>query len=110
VQFLTCEQTGTINLAAPTRVLIIGQIRATPETLGSLGTGRCHVGSNIGFLPDSQAHISVKDQQDSITMSGVTDVVGPGPIAFGLDCDESSGGLQFDDAHLSYVELSPGSP
>ena len=43
-------------------------------------------------------------------MSGVTDVVGPGPIAFGLDCNEAFGDLFYNGAHLSYVELSPSQP
>jgi hypothetical protein len=43
-------------------------------------------------------------------ISGVTGVLGPEPIKFGLDCEEQSGGVRYIDAHLSYVEFSPGSP
>ena len=54
--------------------------------------------------------MAVIDQTDAAAMSGVTGVLGPGPIKFGLDCEEQSGGIRYVDAHLSYVELSPGSP
>ncbi len=105
----TCEQTGTITLAAPTRVLIIGQITASPDNLGTQGEGHCHVGTNGGVLLDSSAVPFVVDQADVISMSGVTDVVGPGPIAFGLDCnEEGQGGIHYSHGHLSFVELSPG--
>jgi hypothetical protein len=108
--FINCGQTSTITLAAPTRVLIIGQIGAQAEQLGTAATGLCHIGSNLGFLPDSEAFVHVKDAGDSIAVSGVTDVLGPGPIAFGLDCNEVSGGVFYNRGHLSYVELSPGQP
>jgi hypothetical protein len=40
-------------------------------------------------------------------MSGVTGVVGPGWIAFGLNCNETAGyPIYFEDAHVSYVALS----
>jgi hypothetical protein len=53
---------------------------------------------------------AVIDQTDAAAMSGVTGVLGPGPIKFGLDCEEQSSGIRYVDAHLSYVELSPDSP
>jgi hypothetical protein len=107
--FITCAHTGTITLAAPTRVLIIGQIRADPEVGGGDGLGECRVGTNAGFLPESEALASVKAQPDVMTMSGITGVVGPGPIAFGLDCDELAGQpIKYVQAHLTFVELSPG--
>ena len=92
--FITCAQTGTITLAAPTRVLLIGQIRAVPEMFGSGGFGACHVGTNAGPVFESAAVADVTDNFDSVTTSGITGVVGPGPIAFGLDCDEEGGGIR----------------
>jgi hypothetical protein len=110
VGYTTCVQTDTVNLAAPTRVLILGQVVAGPDNLGTKGFGYCHVGTNVGYLPESATAMSVKDQGDAAAMSGVTGILGPGPIRFGLDCDEFSGGINYGLAHLSYVELSPGSP
>ena len=80
-----------------------------PRNLGTQGEGQCHVGTNGGALLDSSAVPFVVDQADVISVSGVTDVVGPGPIAFGLDCnEEGQGGIHYSHGHLSFVELSPG--
>jgi hypothetical protein len=106
--FINCAATDFINLPAPTRVLIIGQVTAYPEAFGSSGSGFCHVGLNTGALPSSQIHAFVKEQDDALAMSGVTSVVGPGLIAVGLDCNENAGGISYTGAHLSFVELSPG--
>ena len=110
--FITCAHTDTVTLAAPTRVLIIGQIIAEPEVIGGSdeGVGECRVGTNAGgFLPESVANADVKGQTDELTMTGVTGVVGPGPIAFGLDCVElASAPIRYAAAHVTYVELSPG--
>jgi hypothetical protein len=108
--FITCVQTDTINLPAPTRVLIIGQVDAYPDQVGSLGGGACHVGSDGGALTESTAPMEVKDVGDMAAFSAVTGVVGPGPIRFGLDCDQTEGDIRYFDPHLSYVELSRGSP
>jgi hypothetical protein len=103
-------QTDTINLAAPTRVLVIGQVDGYPDQVGALGGGACHVGTNGGALTQSTAPIEVKDVGDMAAFSAVTGVVGPGPIKFGLDCDQTEGDIRYFDPHLSYVELSPASP
>jgi hypothetical protein len=108
--FITCVQTDTINLAAPTRVLVIGQVDGYPDQVGALGGGACHVGTNGGALTQSTAPIEVKDVGDMAAFSAVTGVVGPGPIKFGLDCDQTEGDIRYFDPHLSYVELSPASP
>ena len=107
--FITCAQTDTVTLAAPTRVLIIGTIRAGPEAVDGAGAGFCHVGTNAGSLQESQTLVDVKDQNE-VSMSGITDVLGPGPIAFGLDCDEGAGGIVYVGGHINYVELLPGQP
>ena len=91
-------------------MLIIGQVDAVSDQPGVKGQGQCHVGSNVEFLPESTTQMFVTDQDDSAAMSGVTGVVGPGPIKFGLDCNEQSGGIGYLFPHISYVELSPGSP
>ena len=103
--FTTCVQTGTIDLAAPTRVLIMGQVEALPDQKGVPGLGQCRVGTNGGFLGESTIEMDVEgsSQGDAAAISGVTGVVGPGPIKFGLDCDEETGGIQYNFAHLSYV-------
>ena len=90
-------------------MLIIGYIRAISDQAGNSAGGVCHVGTNAGFLQESEVVVSVTSgHPEYVTMSGVTDVVGPGPIAFGLDCQEASGGIQYSSGHLTFVQLSPG--
>jgi hypothetical protein len=79
-----------------------------PEASGANAFGTCHVGTNAGFLPESAASVDVEGASEAVAMSGVAGVLGAGPIAFGLDCDEGNGGITYSGAHLTYVELSPG--
>ena len=42
-----------------------------------------------------------------ITISGITDVVGPGPVSFKLYCNEEASGIRYFEGRLSFVALSP---
>jgi hypothetical protein len=100
---ITCATVST-TLPAPSRVLVIGQIRAEPDSGGGNGGGECGVGeSQLSTMP-----VFVNDgQTDVITITGVTDVVGPGPASFGLYCWESASGIRYFNGRLSLVALSP---
>jgi hypothetical protein len=103
--FITCA-TADITLPAPSRVLIIGQIRAEPDTGGGNGGGSCGV-------PGSAALRTIPvfvngGQTDVIAISAVTGVVGPGAVSFDLACNEQASGIRYFDGRLSVVALSPG--
>jgi hypothetical protein len=101
--FTTCATAG-LTLPARSRVLVIGQIRAEPDTGGGNGGGSCRVGS----LTESTAPVFVNGgQTDAIAISGVVGVVGPGTIQFLIECNEEASGIRYFDAHLSLVALSP---
>ena len=96
----------SFDLPAPSRVLIIGQIRAEPDTGGGNGGGNCGVGS-----PSASSTIPVfvnGGQTDVIAISGVTGVMGPGPVSFEMICNESASGIRYFNGRLSFVALSPG--
>jgi uncharacterized protein YndB with AHSA1/START domain len=93
--FVTCGSVS-LNLPAATRTLIIGRIRAgTSVTGGVAGTGEfIFAGNNVS---------------DSVTVLGVSPVVGPGAVSFGIDCNQdlTSGAIQYDGAGVTAVALSP---
>jgi len=104
--FTTCASGGT-NLPGPSRVLIIGQIRAEPDTGGGDGGGSCAVASDVG------AHASVPvfvngGQTDVIAISAVTPPVGPGPVMLSIRCNETASGIRYFDGRVNFVALSPG--
>ena len=105
--FATCA-VGFIDLPAAARLLIIGQIRAEPDTGNGNGGGSCRVYSGPG--PDALTPEPVfvnGGQTDVIAISGITSVVGPGSLPFGLLCNETAGGIRYFDGHVSVVAISP---
>jgi hypothetical protein len=105
--FTACAA-GSIDLPAPSRVLIIGQIRAEPDTGGGNGGGSCGVVSDLaGGLTPIPVFVN-GGQTDAIGISGVTDVVGPGPISLGIQCNETASGIRYFNGRVSFVALSPG--
>ncbi len=102
---VTCGSVD-ITLPAPARVLVIGQIRAEPDTGGGNGGGSCQVNGTEGF---SKAPVFVNGgQTDVITISGVSVVVGPGSFSFRIECNETASGIRYFNGHVSFVALSPG--
>jgi hypothetical protein len=104
--FITCQD-GRTTLPGASRVLIIGQIRAEPDTGFGNGGGSCRVGSTRGPVSGSLVHVFVNGgQTDVIAISGVTGTVGPGPESFEIECNQTADGIRYFEGHLSLVELS----
>jgi hypothetical protein len=100
--FSTCGM-AHIDIPAPSRVLIIGQIRAEPDTGNGNGGGSCKVSGR-----PSPAPVFVNGgQTDVIAVSGVTDVLEPAQYEFDLVCNETASGIRYFDGQLSVVALSP---
>jgi hypothetical protein len=105
--FTTCAS-GGIDLPGPSRVLIIGQIRAEPDTGGGNGGGSCRVASDLAG-PHTSVPVFVNGgQTDVIAISAVTPVVGPGAISLGIECNETASGIRYFNPRVSFVALSPG--
>jgi hypothetical protein len=106
--FTRCAATF-VGLPGPSRVLIIGQIRAEPDTGGGNGGGSCRVGSEPGGAVDlSTAPVFVNGgQTDVIAISGVTSIIGPGDSIFDIQCNETAEGIRYFNGHVSFVALSP---
>ena len=47
-------------------------------------------------------------QTDVIGISGVTGILGPGPVTLGIACNETASGVRYFDGNVSFVALSPG--
>jgi hypothetical protein len=102
-QFIACA-TASTTLPALSRVLIIGQIRAEPDTGGGNGGGSCGVAEP--FIEGIPVFVN-GGQTDVIAISGITGPVGPGPASFGLWCNETASGVRYFDGSISFVALSP---
>jgi hypothetical protein len=106
--FTTCASRFGIDLPAPSHVLIIGQIRAEPDTGGGNGGGSCGVASSLGGSHTPVPVFVNGGQTDVIAISAVTPVVGPGQISLGIQCNETASGIRYFDGRVSFVALSPG--
>jgi hypothetical protein len=105
---VTCSPAGAINLPAPSRVLILGEIRAEPDTGGGNGGGNCWVVSNLGGQEALEPVFVNGGQTDVMPISAVTPVVGPGSFSFFIYCNETASGIRYWNGHVSAVALSPG--
>ena len=112
--FLTCASTGLV-LPARTRVLVIGEASGTSEIGADDGEGSCRLGSSVtGGLADTQVGIAVSGgvAQDHVTLIGVTPLVGPGTVNFGIDCNQAHTGgpyqIVYRDAAVTAVAISAG--
>jgi hypothetical protein len=101
----TCAFTS-FDLPAPSRVLIIGQIRAEPDTGGGNGGGSCRLGWDEGAELNPMPVFVNGGQTDVITISGVTGIVA-GPIQPRIDCNETASGIRYFNGHVTFVALSP---
>jgi hypothetical protein len=91
--------------------LIIGRIRALDEVDASHGRGTCRVGTSVtgGVAGTGEFIFAGNNVSDSVTVLGVSPVVGPGAVSFGIDCNQdlTSGAIQYDGAGVTAVALSP---
>jgi hypothetical protein len=102
----------TLDLQAQARVLLIGQATALREDDASQGYGRCEV---VPFGTSSssptRAAVSVGTGQglnpQNLSMVGITGAFPPGTHSFELRCQEVSGGIEFIQAGITAVAISP---
>jgi hypothetical protein len=111
--FATCTYT-TVQLPQQTRTLVIGSIRATTEIGPDSGAGDCRIAASGGGSADylgRNYRAFVNDPTNAIDWVPLTTVVparGPGATDFGIECNETYGGIQYDFQTVSAVALSPG--
>ena len=97
----------TLNLPAASRVLLIGQVRAIADA--DFSSGYCKLVTQYGDVNGTIEYIALLSQyeSDASALSGITGVLGPGPVDFGVDCNENSGSIHYQDVGLSAVAISP---
>jgi hypothetical protein len=101
--FISCAS-ASITLPAPSRILMIGEIRAEPDTGNGNGGGQCGVGSPaLRTIPV----FANGGQTDVMAISAVTAVFQPGQVSLAMLCDEEASGIRYFDGHLTLVALSP---
>lgn len=93
-----------VTLPAPSRVLIIGEIRAEPDVGNGNGGGSCRVS---GMRSPAPVFVN-GGQTDVMTISGISDVLQPGTYSFGIVCNETASGIRYFDGNVDAVALSPG--
>jgi hypothetical protein len=106
---VTCV-TVHLTLPAEARVLLIGRVRARTDEGSGDAVGSCVLGSDwTGPLNGSAVNVFIDSGSLSfpqVPLVTVTPLVGPGPVSFGMDCNELSGGANYGFAQISAVALS----
>jgi hypothetical protein len=102
--FFSCGASAGVDLPAPSRVLIIGEIRAEPDVGNGNGGGSCKVSG----MPRPAPVFVNGGQTDVMTVSGISDVLGPGKYSFNMVCNETASGIRYFDGNVNVVALSPG--
>ena len=93
--------------SAPGRVLVMGQLRMTVEGGSDIGYGDCRLGSTAsGGIPGTTVDHATQGA-DWVSITGVTDVYQAGNYRFGIDCRETLGEMQIDQARITAVVISP---
>lgn len=103
--FLTCGNV-TINLPAPSRVLVVATIRADYIPSGS-GIGDCVLATSFAVIPGTDVRVVAQTGNiEFVTLTAVAPVLGPGPVDYGIECNEISGTIIYSDMQVSAVALS----
>jgi hypothetical protein len=103
----------TLDLAAPSRVLVIGQILGEDEVDADQGAGSCELGTSVVDLPSTSTTINTgadgdfELRGDNATMVGVTPVLSPGNVEFRIRCNQSNGAIVYFQSEIAAVALSP---
>ncbi len=109
--FLTCA-TVSMTLPVPSRVLLIGRVRAIVDNGQTVGYGSCNFGTNFsGTIPNSQIEIFTNNTTlAQVPMMIVTPLIGADSVSFGINCNQEAvaGGLHYDFISLAAVALSSG--
>ncbi|MDQ3728162.1 MAG: hypothetical protein M3355_01085 [Actinomycetota bacterium] len=100
--FVACASVSITVPASGARALLVGRIRAT----GS-GAGFCRLGtSTVGAVPASTVPAFSSDSP-FIPLNGITPPLPAGSSSFGIDCTENAGDIDYDEAKISVVLISP---
>jgi hypothetical protein len=98
----------SLTLPASAKVLLIGQVDAEGDEGSSTGAGYCKLVTNAGDLPGTQSYFYISNSVPiNSGLTGITGVLSAGSHDFAVDCDQTSGGLNYFDVGLSAVQLSP---
>jgi hypothetical protein len=104
--FTTCVFT-TINLPAPTRVLLIGVAKAQPDADASLGQGQCRLATHLADIPESTSGADTTNASHLfVPLMAITGPVGPGAVDFAVRCNELTDVRYFSTA-ITAVAISP---
>jgi hypothetical protein len=106
---ITCAVVN-MTLPAPSRVLLIGRVRAIVDNGQTSGYGSCDLGTNFsGPITGSSVEIFTNDTTlAQVPLMIVTPVIGPDSVSFGIDCNQEAlgGGIRYDFISLTAVGLS----
>jgi hypothetical protein len=106
---ITCAVVN-MTLPAPSRVLLIGRVRAIVDNGQSVGYGSCDLGTNFsGPITGSTVEIFTNNTTlEQVPLMIVTPVIGPDSVSFGIDCNQEAlgGGIRYDFISLTAVALS----
>ena len=89
----------TLNLPSQARVLLVGHV--TSYNPGNFGL--CRLVTNLGVLPNTEVQT---EAYETIALTAVTGGVGPGLIDFGVECNQTSGDISYDEIGLSAVAIA----
>jgi hypothetical protein len=110
VGFATCATVG-LTVPGTTRALVLGRVRAVREGGDDSAAGHCRLGEGIvGPISSTDELIALfqDHEQDVYTLVGVSPLLGPGTHSFGIDCNETAPSIDYTDASVVAVALSPG--
>jgi hypothetical protein len=100
-----------MTLPAPSRVLLLGRVRAITDDGQTVGYGSCDLGTNFsGPVTGSTVEIvTTQNDLEQIPLMVITPVIGAASVMFGLDCNQENthgGGIRYDFISLTAVALS----
>jgi len=108
---ITCA-TVSMTLPTPSRVLLIGRVRAIADGGETQGYGSCDLGTNFsGPITGSSVEIYTNNNTlQQVPLMIITPVIGAASVSFGIDCNQEAvaGGIRYDFISLEAVALSNG--
>jgi len=106
---ITCAVVS-MTLPTPSRVLLIGRVRAIADDGQTQGYGSCDLGTNFSG-PITGSSVEIYTDQSTlqpVPLMAITPVIGADSVMFGIDCNQEAiaGGIRFDFISLEAVALS----
>jgi hypothetical protein len=105
---ITCA-TVSMTLPTPSRVLLIGRVRAIVDEGQTQGYGSCDLGTNFsGPISGSAEIYTNQNVLQQVPLMIVTPVIDAASVSFGIDCNQEAiaGGIRYDFISLEAVALS----